>query len=162
MAVGDYFLKIDSIPGESNDSKHKGEIELESFSWGAQQSGSASHGGGLGTGKVAFHDFQFVMRICKASPLLFSACSTGEGIKQAILTCRKAGKGQQEFLKVTFSDLLVSSFQTGAEAHSDVLPTDSITLNFTKIEFEYKEQKADGSLGASTKKFYDLKQQVFG
>jgi type VI protein secretion system component Hcp len=29
-----YFLKIEGIAGESTDAKHKGEIEVESFSWG--------------------------------------------------------------------------------------------------------------------------------
>jgi len=48
MALVDYFLKITGIPGESNDSKHKGEIEIESFTWGEHQTATASHGGGLG------------------------------------------------------------------------------------------------------------------
>jgi len=51
MAVVDYFLKIDGIDGESQDSKHKGDIELESFSWGATQAGTSSYGGGMGAGK---------------------------------------------------------------------------------------------------------------
>lgn len=36
MAV-DYVLKIDGIEAESTDDKHKEEIELESFSWGVNQ-----------------------------------------------------------------------------------------------------------------------------
>jgi len=55
----DMFLKIDGIEGESTDSKHKNEIELQSFSWGATQPGSAGHGGGAGVGKVQVHDFSF-------------------------------------------------------------------------------------------------------
>ena len=39
MAV-DYFLKIDGIDGESNDSKHKGSIDVESWSWGETQTGA--------------------------------------------------------------------------------------------------------------------------
>ena len=35
MASTDFFLKIDGIPGESADGKHKEEIDLESWSWGA-------------------------------------------------------------------------------------------------------------------------------
>jgi type VI protein secretion system component Hcp len=38
MSAVDYFLKIDGIKGESQDSKHGGEIEIQSFSWGATQS----------------------------------------------------------------------------------------------------------------------------
>ena len=47
------------------------------------------------------------MRISKASPALFVACASGQHIKEAKLVGRKAGKGQQEYLTWTFSDLLV-------------------------------------------------------
>ena len=156
MAV-DYFLKLDGIDGESKDSKHSGEIDLESFSWGETQTGSHSFGGGGGAGKVQMQDFHFVMKANKASPKLFLACAEGEHLKKAVLTCRKAGKEQQEFLKVTMSDLLVSSFQTSGSSHGDEVPTDQVSLNFSKIEIEYKEQKADGTLGGSVKGGYDVK-----
>jgi type VI secretion system secreted protein Hcp len=157
MAMVDYFLKIDGIEGESQDSKHKGEIEIESFSWGEVQTGTASHGGGMGAGKVQMQDFHFVMSVNKASPKLFLVCARGDHIKNAILTARKAGKDQQEYLKVTFSDILVSSFQTSGSGSAGVMPMDQISLNFSKVEFEYKEQKADGSLGGAIKAHYDMK-----
>ncbi len=157
MAAVDFFLKLDGIDGESQDSKHKGTIDIESFSWGATQSGAHSGQGGGGAGKVVFQDFHFTMRINKASPKLMLACATGQHIKSAILTSRKAGGKQEEYLKVTMSDLLVSSFQTGGSGHSDVVPTDQISLNFAKVEFEYKEQKPDGTLGGAVKTGYDLK-----
>lgn len=157
MAAVDYFLKIDGVDGESGDHKHKAEIELESWSWGETNAGTGRSGGGSGAGKVSMQDFHFVMKANKASPKLMLACANGEHIKKAILTCRKAGKEQQEFLKVTLSDLLVSSYQTGGSGHSDIIPTDQISMNFAKIEFEYKEQKADGSLGAAVKTGYDVK-----
>lgn len=156
MAV-DYFLKIEGVDGESHDAKHKGEINLESFSWGASQTGSHAFGGGGGAGKVQMQDFHFVMKHNKASPKLMLACAEGEHLKKGVLTCRKAGKDQQEFLKVTMSDLLVSSYQTSGSAHGDEIPTDQISLNFSKIEFEYKEQKADGSVSTAAKVGYDLK-----
>jgi len=162
MALVDYFLKVDGIQGESQDSKHKNEIEIESFSWGANQTGTASHGAGMGAGKAQLQDFHFVMSVNKASPKLMLTCATGEHVKSAILTCRKAGKEQQEYLKITFSDLLVSSYQIGGSASSNGVPVDQISLNFTKIEFEYKEQKADGSLGGAIKSWYDVKQQQSG
>jgi len=153
----DYFLKIEGIDGESQDAKHKGEIQLESFSWGANQSGTFASGGGGGAGKVQMQDFNFVMHINKASPKLFLACATGDHIKKAVLTCRKAGKDQQEYMKFTFSDLLVSSYQTGG-SEGDVVPMEQISLNYAKIEVEYKEQKPDGTLGGAVKAGYDLKQ----
>jgi len=158
MAAVDYFLKIDGIDGESQDHKHKGEIELESFSWGETQAGHHSGGGGGGAGKVQMQDFHFVMKVNKSSPKLMLACATGEHIKKAVLVCRKAGKDQQEFLKYEFTELLVSSYQTGGSSHGDVIPLDQISLNFSKIQVEYKEQKADGSLGGAVKAGYNLKE----
>lgn len=155
MAV-DYFLKIDGVAGEAADAKHKGEIDVQSWSWGATQTGMAtrSSGSGGGAGKVAMQDFHFVMDVNKASPSLMLACATGQHIKMATLTCRKAGGEQQEYLKITMSDLLVSSYQTGG---SGELPVDQVALNFAKIEFEYKPQKPDGTLDSPVKTGYDLK-----
>lgn len=158
MALVDYFLKIDGIEGESQDAAHKGEIQLESFSWGASQGGTMQFGGGGGAGKVQMQDFHFTMKVNKASPKLFLTCANGQHIKSAILTARKAGEKQQDFLKVSFSDLLVSSFQTNGSGQSDVLPMESISLNFAKIEIEYKEQTAAGGLAGTVKAGYDLKQ----
>jgi type VI secretion system secreted protein Hcp len=156
MAAVDYFLKIDGIDGESTDAKHKGEIDVESWSWGESNSGTHAGGGGGGAGKVSMQDFHFVMKVNKASPKLMLSCANGAHIKSAILTCRKAGGEQQEYMKITFSDLLVSSFQTGGSSGS-VVPVDQISVNFSKIEVEYKPQKPDGSLDAPVKAGYDLK-----
>ncbi len=157
MAAVDFYLKIDGIDGESADHKHKGSIDIESFSWGATQMGSHSSGGGGGAGKVSMQDFHFVMKVNKASPKLMLACATGQHIKKAVLIARKAGKEQQEYMKVTMSDLLVSSYQTGGSEGSNTLPSDQISMNFAKIEIEYKEQKPDGTLGGAIKAGYDLK-----
>jgi type VI secretion system secreted protein Hcp len=158
MATVDYFLKIDGIDGESTDSKHKNEIDVLSWSWGETQSGTMAGGGGGGAGKVAMQDFHFVMKVNKASPKLLQACACGEHVKKAVLICRKAGKDQQEYLKITLSDLIVSSYQTGGSSGTDIVPTDQISLNYSKIEFEYKEQKADGTLGGAVKGGWNLKE----
>ncbi len=161
MASVDYFLKIDSIPGESTDSKHKNEIDLESWSWGETNSGSHAYGGGGGAGKVSMNDFNFVMRTNKASPKIFLACATGQHIKEALLTCRKAGKQQQEYLKIKFSDVLISNFQTGGSG-GEVVPVDQISLNFAKIEYTYAAQKADGTLDSPVVHNYSLKENKGG
>lgn len=158
MAV-DVFLKIDGIPGESKDSKHAGEIDVLSWSWGANQSGTFATGGGGGAGKVSMSDFSFTQTMQKSSNELMLACATGKHIPTAILTARKAGGEQQEYLKITFSDLLVSSYHTGGSGDGGV-PMESISLNYAKIQFEYNEQNADGSMQGFVSKGYDLKQNV--
>jgi type VI secretion system secreted protein Hcp len=155
-AAVDYFLKIKDIPGESQDDKHKDEIDLESWSWGENNSGTSAGGGGGGAGKVSMQYFSFSMRINKASPKLFLACASGQHIGEGLLTCRKAGKQQQEYLKIKFNDLLISNYQTGGSG-GDVVPIEQITFNFAKIEFSYAPQKPDGTLDSPIIHKYDLK-----
>jgi type VI secretion system secreted protein Hcp len=156
LAAFDYFLKIDGIGGESTDAQHKGEIDLDSWSWGETQPHSASSGSGGGAGKVTMSDLSVTAKLSNASPKLFLACAEGSHIKAAWLTARRAaGKASDYFLKWTFSDLLVSSYQAAAAA--DEAPIDQVSFNFAKIEVEYKEQRADGSFGAGFKAGWDLK-----
>jgi type VI secretion system secreted protein Hcp len=156
MAAVDFFLKLDGIEGESADDKHKNEIDVHSWSIGAQNQGTGATGGGSGAGKVHFNDFHFTMHVSKATPKLMLHCAHGGHIAKGVLICRKAGKQQQEYLKITLSNILVSSYQTGGSGHSSVMPVDTISLNFSKIEYEYKPQKADGSLDAAVKAGYDI------
>ena len=157
MAI-DYFLRIDGVSGESLDAKHKGEIDVESWSWGeANPVPSGGAGAGGGAGKVQIQDFNFTAKVSKASPNLMLACASGKHFKSAVLTARKAGKSQQEFLTFSLSDVLVSAYQIGG-AGGEVVPGDSVSLNFAKIQVEYKEQNPDGSLGASIKAGWDVKQ----
>ena len=174
MAHVDYYLKIEGIEGESLQKGHEKEIEITGFKWGAQNAGSFAGNLGGGSGKVKMRDFEFAMPVNKATPKLFLACCTGDHIKSATLTCRKAGKTPQEYLKWKFTDLLISSYNAGGggffdkhygvgggspvfEPTDQIIPSDQITFNFTKIEVSYAAQKADGSLDAALPAGFDLK-----
>jgi|SRR5208282_5651198 len=162
MAQVDYFLKIKGIDGESQDSKHKGEIDLQSFSFGATQSGTMHGGGGGGAGKVSVHDLTILKFIDKASPKLFASCANGEHIGNAVLVCRKAGKDPMEYLTITLTDLLISDYHTSGSSKEGIIPVDEVKLNFSKIEFMYKEQKADGSPASQIKTWYSPKENKGG
>ncbi len=81
----DYFLKVDGIAGESQDERHRGEIEVEGWSFGGAQPGGGQIGVGGGTGEFAALPFQFTAKVSKASPKLFQACATGQHLKVATL-----------------------------------------------------------------------------
>jgi type VI secretion system secreted protein Hcp len=156
MAV-DYFLQITGIQGESRDAKHKDWIEVESWSWGVAHIGPAPGGTGADSGKASFQDFHFATPMSKASPKMFLAVATGQHFKEAKLVGRKVGKAQQEFLTYTLSDVLISSYQTGASESADISPLDSVSLNAAKVVVSYKAQKADGSLDAAVTAGFDVK-----
>jgi type VI secretion system secreted protein Hcp len=157
--AADAFLKItrsggDFVKGESLADKHKDEIEVLSFSWGVSQQGTHAVGGGGGAGKSSFHDFSVFKNFDKASPVLFVAACQGEQFPQAVFTLRKAGGDQQDFYKVTMSDVIVTNWVPAATTAGDgSIPMEQLSLNFSKVEIEYKPQNQDGSLGAAVKGF---------
>ncbi len=154
--ASDIFAKIGTIKGESQDAKHKDEIEVLSWSWGVNQSGSMAYGGGGGEGKASFHDFNFTHHIDKASPVLMKACATGEHIKDATITVRKAGKGQQEFLIIKMTDVIVTSVADSGVG-DDAATAENVSIRFAKVDLEYKPQKPDGSLDVGLHFTYDIK-----
>jgi type VI secretion system secreted protein Hcp len=155
----DAFLKLGDIVGESTDDRHLGWIEIESFSWGMTQSGSFSGGGGGGTGKVSFQDIHFTAHTQKSSPLIAKTCATGQHIPKAQLSFIKAQSDKGfEFVKFEFTDVLVSSYQLGGSSGGEDRPTDSFSLNFAKIEFDYIPQKADGSADSPVVFIFDVRE----
>ena len=152
--ASDIFAKIGDIKGESLDAKHKDEIEVLSFSWGVTAAGVPASGGG-GGGKATFQDLAIVHNIDKASPSLMRACATGTHLKDATITHRKAGKGQQEYLIVKMNDVIITGVTHGGT--SDQTGSETVSLAFAKVDLEYKPQKADGSLDAGIHFKFDLK-----
>ena len=154
----DYYLEIDGIEGESADRGHEKWINLESWGFAATQ--AKTGGGGGGAGKVIVQDFHFDKHVDKASPKLFESLTNGKHIQDATLElCRAAGDGQSQcYLTIKLSDVVISGYQIGGSGGN--VPTDQFSLNFAKIEFEYKPQKADGTLDAPIKATYDVKKNV--
>lgn len=153
--AADIFAKIGDIKGESLDVKHKDEVEVLSFSWGVTNAGAIGTGGGAGAGRAAFQDLAIVHAIDKATPGLLRACATGAHLKEVTITHRKAGKGQQEFLVVKMNDVIITGVThagTGGQGNSE-----TVSLAFAKVDFEYRPLKADGSLDAGIHFKYDLK-----
>lgn len=152
----DYFLKVDGIDGEAEDSGHENEIKLHSYSFGGTNQGSYGLGTtGGGTGRVSMADLHVVMTINKASPSLFLACANGKAIDSVILTCRKsAGDSPIDFLKITLSDVRVTTYQSGGG--TELIPVDTCSFNFKQIEVEYTPQDDTGGGGSPTTIGWDV------
>lgn len=134
----DAFLKIDGIDGESLDEKHKGEIDVVSFHWGITNPQR---------GPARLEDFQVVKSIDLATPAIFDAVCSGEHIKEAQLTLRKAGRDLQDFFKVTMEDVLITSQTPAGSTGGDAIPMEQIALSFGKVEVEYRQQDQKGTPG---------------
>jgi type VI secretion system secreted protein Hcp len=136
----DAFLKINGIEGESQDDKHKNQIEILSFSWGANQtaSASASSGGARTAERVNLSDFSIVKSLDKASPKLFLHCCNGKHIPDVTLElCRATGE-KQKYMEYKLTDVIVSSYRPGgASQGGEALPMEEVSFNYAKIEVTY-------------------------
>lgn len=133
-ALVDYFLKLDGIPGESVDSRHRGEIDVESFNHGATQMRPSGAGMGVSAGRANVADLVITKRFDAASPKLFLACCKGNHLKEAVLVGRKPGRSPVEFLKVTLQDVVVTSYRI--MSGGDV-PTEEVSLSFARVDYTY-------------------------
>jgi type VI secretion system secreted protein Hcp len=140
------FIQIGALKGESVDKTHAGEIDVLAWSWGMSNSGSAHVGGGAGAGKVNVQDLSITKYIDKSTPDLLLTCCNGKHHDSAVLIVRKAGEKPLEYLKITMTEVLITSVSTGGSGGEDRL-TENVTLNFAAVKVDYVEQKKDGSAG---------------
>lgn len=156
----DSFIKIDGIPGESTDDKHKDWIEILSFSHGLSQpsSATASSAGGGTTERVDHSDFQIVKNLDKASPKLYELCCTGKHVANVTLELCRAGGDKLKYMEVKMEQVIISSVHPGGSSKGDDnLPTESVSFNYGKIKWTYTQQKrADGSGGGNVTGGWDL------
>ena len=159
----DAFIKIETpnVEGESTASKFEKQIEVYSFSWGANQPVTIGSGSsGAAGGKVSISDFNFMKKLESSSTKLFSACCTGNHFGKVTVTLRKAGgtaNKQIVFNEYIMEEVYVSSYQLSGSSGGDDTPTESISMAFSKITFNYYPQKTDGGQGTVSPASWDLK-----
>jgi len=143
----DAFLKIDGIPGESSDDKHKDWIEVLSYSWGAHQptSASASSSGGASHERANFQDFSIVKTLDKATPKLALACAGGQHVASVVLELCRAGTDKVKYMEYKLTNCIISSISNGGGGGGEI--SEALSFNYGKIEWTYTQQKRDDGSG---------------
>lgn len=155
----DAFIKIDGVEGDSEDDHHKKEIEILSYSHGiSQQIGGSRSGGGAGTGGRADHgDFCIVKELDSATPKLNLVCCDGTHIPKVTVTLCRSGQTKNAFMTYNLEDVVVSSVRPGGSGGGD-MPLEEVTLNYGKIEWEYKQtDPSSGKVKGTKKAHWDTK-----
>jgi len=152
------FCKIDGIKGESTDASHKDEIELMSFSHGISQprSAVASTSGGGTAGRCNHTDLSVVKELDSATPILDQYCCTGKHIDSITITLRRSdGDKSIPYMVYKLTDVVISS--ANVNGMSDQVPTETVTFNYAKIEWEYtKQNRKGGGAAGKTNGSWDL------
>jgi type VI secretion system secreted protein Hcp len=163
------YIKIDGIPGESLDDKHKDWIEVLEVGHEILQpvSSTKSSAGGASTGRTQHGDFIIKKQVDKASAKLNEAVSNGKHLKDATLHMTRAGGSQVVFYEIKLEKLMISKVQlqhhngtsngTSNSSAEPGFPTETVHLNYGKITWTYTQQKRDdGSGGGNVTANYDL------
>ena len=144
MAIGDMFLKVETarmgvVKGEAGDAKHKGEIDILSWSW-AMSSRSAMAAAGP-SGRSTLDELRVVKKIDTASTALMSSMRANELIKKATLTVRKAGSDPLEYLKITLQNARITNLALDTE-NTEVV--ERLSFAFQRITVDYVPQGQEG------------------
>jgi type VI secretion system secreted protein Hcp len=150
----DAYIKFDGVDGESTSADHRCEIEVVSWNWGLTAA-QAPSGGGSGAGRATPGAFVFSHFYDKASPALGKKAASGTHFATVVLSVRRTGQGQKDFLNVTMKDVVVTAIAVSGVAADGIVET--VSLAYRKIEFGYKPQQSNGSLGAAVKFGWDTK-----
>ena len=157
MAVDIFINMGEKIKGESQDKTQgpKGDIDVLAWSWGMSQSGTMHMGSGGGSGVVNVQDLSFTKYIDKATPALMTHCCHGTHIDKIVLLVRKAGGKQNKYVEMTMTECIITSVSTGGSGGEDRL-TESITINFAKVKYEYFMQDTKGETKSGGELNYDI------
>lgn len=168
----DIYLKFEGgteLQGDSTDQKHVNEIEIKRYAHKITQpkSSTVSSAGGHTAERTEHGEMLFTKEIDKSSSKLLRACSAGTVYPKATITFYRSfgGKGTTEtsqsrvdYFKVTLENVVVSSVDM--EIASEELPSEVFGLRYSKVVWEYKQQKSDGSSASTGPAGWDLRQNV--
>ncbi|MEJ8676874.1 Hcp family type VI secretion system effector [Chromobacterium amazonense] len=155
----DAFLKIDGIPGESGDDKHKDWIEIQSFKHKMEQPAqvSASTAGGATAERVNHDMFEITHFLDKASPKIYEACCTGKHIKEITIELCRSGGDKQKYMEVKMEQVLISKVEPQGSANDAGFPGEKVSFSYGKIKWTYTQQKrSDGQGGGNVSAGWDL------
>ena len=161
MAAADIFLTIKGpdIQGESLDKVHKDMIEIQSFSWGQANLGTAGTGGGAGA--VAKQDLVVTKYVDKSSNVLAQGCAAGVHYTSATLYIRKSGGDPLDYLQYDLGGVVfISGYNVSGTGGDGVVPIETISLNFTTLMVTYNQQAATGAGAGAAPLGYDYGQST--
>jgi len=138
QAAIDMFLDFpdSDIVGESVDRDHVDEIEILAWSWTLSPEKGP---------EVAVQDISLTKFVDSATPSFLMKAVTGDNLGRAVITVRRAGEINEEFLIMTLNDATISSISSSGNAGTDRM-SEQVTFSFSSISGEYIQFDRNGSV----------------
>ncbi len=151
------YMKYDNgnIKGDVTADGFKDQVELHSFQWGTGRGISSPVGASADREASApsVSEITVTKDQDKGSVKLINEALQGEG-KNCLISFAKTDKGKlSTFLEFTLTNTMISSYSISSGGDR---PTESLSLNFTKIEVKVTPMGAEGSGESPETVTYDL------
>ncbi len=150
------LLDIPDIKGESNIKGYEDKIQVLSFSHSVamQVTGDVSNTERT-SGRPNHQDLTITKYVDLATCPLIAACNAGTNLKKVTLTVGRNDAGAVlPYLVYTLENTIVSSASLSSGGGDR--PTETFTLNYTKISWAFTEQKGDMGKKGNNGAVWDL------
>ncbi|HEX6864285.1 MAG TPA: type VI secretion system tube protein Hcp [Thermoanaerobaculia bacterium] len=149
------YLKLGNIKGNVTTKGHEEWIEVASFQFGVTRGVNTpvGHAKNREASAPSISEVTISKEMDQSSPYLFNESTVGKGLKATFHFCRTAADKLETYLEVELENVLVSNYSVSSGGER---PSESVSLNFTKVVMKYIPWKEDHAKEAPHPAGYDL------
>jgi type VI secretion system secreted protein Hcp len=149
------YLKYDGIDGEATHEKHKNWIDVASLQFGTGRGISTPAGAAANreASQPSISEVVITKQLDGASPKLFTESVTGAVGKKVEIHLVNTGNPGNTYVEYVLTNSLISGYSVSSGGDR---PTESISINFTKLEFKFTPFDDKNKAGTPVTVNYDL------
>lgn len=149
------YMKYKGVDGDATEDKHKKWITLSSCQWGVGRGISAPVGSTVQreASQPSISEITVSKSLDASSTKLLTESLIGQGTDCQIDFCKTDKDQQSIYLTLTLENTMISGYSLSSGGDK---PSESVSLNFTKIEFKNFPMDSTGKVGAADPVGYDL------
>jgi type VI secretion system secreted protein Hcp len=155
--ASDAYLKIEGLPGESEDERHRNWIEVQDVLYAVHQprAKALSTAGGHTTGRADLYPITFTKLADLASPVLLQTCAAGKTLPKASFEFMRAdGDGKPiPYFKIELENLIIASITPDSGEGGIIV--ERVQLAYAKIKWAYTKQSIRGGKQGNTQGGWD-------
>jgi type VI secretion system secreted protein Hcp len=148
-------MQYEGIDGDVTAAGYEKWIAIDSKQWGVGRAISSPTGGGADREASAPSISEIVVTKVQdvASPYLFAEATVGKAKPVQMHLMGTYGGELKPYLKMTLDKVLISGY---SQSSGGDRPTESLSLNFTKVTLVYLSYDAQGRVSSTKTVSYDL------
>ena len=139
-AALDFFIQIKGVEGGSTQAGREGWIECQTFDWG--MSVPMSTRDGKPTGKRQHRPIRFVKELDKATPLLMTACSSGEVYEDMVIEFEQPSRDgkQVTYIRYELTNVQITSYSMHSSSDDASVPArEQIEVTYESLSVTWVE-----------------------